>query len=61
VKIDEVEEELVVRGWIRPQDLSLHNTVESWRLTDTEILLTSSGDLGKPKGFLSKLLNWIWP
>jgi flagellar L-ring protein precursor FlgH len=61
VQIDKVEEELVVRGWIRPQDLSLHNTVESWRLTDTEILLTSNAELGKPKGFLSKLLNWIWP
>ena len=51
----------MVRGWIRPQDLSLNNTVESWRITDTEILLTSNGDLGKPKGFLTKLLNWIWP
>jgi len=61
IQIDEVEEELLVRGWIRPQDLSLHNTVESWRLSDTEILLTSNGNLGKPKGFWSKLLNWIWP
>ena len=49
-----------IRGWIRPQDLSLHNTVESWRLTDTEILLTSNAELGKAPGLLSKLLNWIW-
>jgi len=60
VQIDKVEEELVVRGWIRPQDLSLHNTVESWRLTDTEILLTSNAELGKAKGFIGKLLDWIW-
>jgi len=61
VQIDEVEEELVVRGWIRPQDVSLSNTVESWRLSDTEILLTSNGELGKAGGFWTKLLNWIWP
>ena len=61
VQIDEVEEQLIVRGWVRPQDLSLHNTVESWRLSDTEILFTSNGTLGKPSGFWSKLLNWIWP
>jgi len=61
VQIDEVEEELLVRGWVRPQDLSLHNTVESWRLSDTEILFTSNGVLGKPGGLWSKLLNWIWP
>ena len=61
VQIDEVEEALTVRGWVRPQDLSLHNTVESWRLSDTEILLTSKGTLGEQKGFWSKLLNWIWP
>jgi len=61
VQIDEVEEELLVRGWVRPQDLSLHNTVESWRLSDTEILFTSNGTLGQTGGFWSKLLNWIWP
>ncbi len=61
MQIDEVEEELIVRGWVRPQDLSLHNTVESWRLSDTEILFTSNGTLGKSGGLWSKLLNWIWP
>jgi flagellar L-ring protein precursor FlgH len=61
VQIDKVEEELIVRGWVRPQDLSLSNTVESWRLSDTEILLTSNGSLGQTGGFWSKLLNWIWP
>lgn len=61
VQIDKVEEDLVVRGWVRPQDISLNNTVESWRISDQEILLTSNGNLGKPKGFWSKLLNWIWP
>ncbi len=61
LQIDEVEEAMTVRGWVRPQDLSLSNTVESWRLSDAEILFTSNGSLGKSKGFWSKLLNWIWP
>jgi flagellar L-ring protein precursor FlgH len=61
VQIDKVEEELVVRGWIRPQDLSMHNTVESWRISNAEILFTSNGTLGKAGGFWTRLLNWIWP
>jgi len=61
MQIDEVEESLTIRGWIRPQDLSLSNTVESWRISDAEILLTSNGKLGEQRGFWSKLLNWIWP
>jgi flagellar L-ring protein precursor FlgH len=61
VQIDKVEEELVVRGWVRPQDLSMHNTVESWRLSNAEILFTSNGTLGKAGGFWTRLLNWIWP
>ncbi len=61
LQIDEVEEEVTIRGWIRPQDLSLQNTVESWRVSDAEILYTSTGTLGEPKGFWTRLLNKIWP
>lgn len=61
LQIDEVEEEVTIRGWIRPQDLSLQNTVESWRLSDAEILYASNGSLGETKGFWTRLLNKIWP
>lgn len=61
LQIDEVEEEVTIRGWVRPQDLSLQNTIESWRLSDAEILYASNGSLGETKGFWTKLLNKIWP
>ena len=61
VQIDEVEEEVTIRGWVRPQDLSLQNTVESWRLSDAEILYSSNGTLGEQKGFWTRLINKIWP
>lgn len=61
LQIDEVEEEVTIRGWLRPQDLSLQNTVESWRMSDTEILYASNGTLGETGGFWTRLLNKIWP
>jgi flagellar L-ring protein precursor FlgH len=59
--IDEVEEEVTLRGWLRPQDVSMQNTVESWRLSDAEILYSSNGTLGETGGFWSRILDIIWP
>jgi flagellar L-ring protein precursor FlgH len=61
LQIDEVEEEITIRGWVRPQDLSLQNTVESWRMSEAEILYSSNGTLGKTGGFWTRLINKIWP
>jgi len=61
LQIDDVEEEVTIRGWVRPQDLSLQNTIESWRMSDAEILYASNGTLGETKGFWTRLLNKIWP
>jgi len=59
--IDEVEEEVTLRGWLRPQDVSMRNTVESWRLGDVELLYSSNGNLGQTGGFWSRILDIIWP
>lgn len=61
LQIDEVEEEVTIRGWLRPQDVSMQNTVESWRLTEAEILYSSNGTLGETGGFWSRLFDAIWP
>ncbi|RMH17421.1 MAG: flagellar basal body L-ring protein FlgH [Gemmatimonadetes bacterium] len=62
LKIDEHELEVVIRGWVRAQDISTRNTVDSWRMADAEILYTSNGELGKAsKGFLAKLFDIILP
>ena len=57
VQIDKHEQEVAIRGFIRPQDLSIANTIESWRVADAEILYTSNGKLVSSGGILSKILG----
>lgn len=60
--IDEHEQEVIVSGVIRSNDVSPGNTIESWRLAEAEILYSTNGELGKPKkSILMKLLGFIWP
>jgi flagellar L-ring protein precursor FlgH len=59
--IDNHEQEVTIRGWLRVQDLTTQNTVESWRIADAEILYTSNGKLAKAGGLWSTLINIIWP
>lgn len=60
--IDDHEQEVTVRGVIRPQDITSQNTIDSWRVADAEVLYATEGELGKPKrGLLSKILAFIIP
>lgn len=60
--IDEHEQEVTVRGVIRPQDISSRNTVDSWRIAEVEVLYSADGSLATAdKGILSRLLGFIIP
>lgn len=61
LSIDNHEQEVTIRGWVRPNDVAVNNTVESWKLADAEILYDSNGKLGSAGGFWSKLLRIIIP
>lgn len=62
VQIDDHEQSITVRGLVRTQDISVSNTVESWRVADAELLYESNGSLGEAGGGIwSKLLNLIIP
>lgn len=62
VRIDDHEQSITVRGVVRTQDISVANTVESWRIADAELLYESNGTLGKVSGGIwSKLINMIIP
>ena len=61
LQIDDHEQAVTVRGWIRSSDLSARNTVDSWRIADAEILYDSNDELGKAGGFWSRLLDLIIP
>lgn len=60
--VDKDTQEMTLSGWVRPQDVSYNNLVESWRIGDAEILYASSGRLGKPRGgFITRFIGWLWP
>lgn len=60
--IDEHEQEVTVRGVVRPQDITSGNTVESWRIAEVEVSYSTDGSLATAdKGILSKLLGFIIP
>ena len=59
--IDEHEQSVTLRGWVRARDLSTQNTIESWRIADAEILYSSNGELRDTGGFWSTILDLILP
>lgn len=61
LQIDDHEQEVTVRGFVRPEDISSANTVESWRVADAEILYASNGKLDRTGGIWSKILDLIIP
>ena len=62
IDIDKSGQNIVFTGWVRPQDVSMTNMVESNRVADAQLGYVSPGPLGKPsQGILSKILGGLWP
>jgi flagellar L-ring protein FlgH len=62
IDVDKAKQDILFTGWVRAQDISVNNLVESSRVADAQIGYASPGPLGKPKqGVLSKVLGAIWP
>ncbi len=62
VDVDKNKQEITFTGWVRPQDVSAQNQVESWRVADAQLLYTAKGSLGKPKGsIIGRVLGMVWP
>jgi len=61
LRIDDHEQLLTVRGWVRPTDVGSGNAVASYRLADAEILYESNGTLGRSRSFLGRLVDRVWP
>lgn len=62
ISVDDHREELTLTGFLRPEDISPQNLVDSWRIGDAELVYTSEGNLTQPKsGILGKILGKIWP
>jgi flagellar L-ring protein precursor FlgH len=62
VDVDKNRQEIRFTGWVRPQDVSAQNSVDSWRVANAELLYTGKGPLGKPKGgIIGRVLGMVWP
>ena len=60
--IDEHEQEILLSGLLRPEDVPANNVVDSWRVADASIAYESNGKLDNPKGsVLGRILGWFWP
>ncbi|MEO7998673.1 MAG: flagellar basal body L-ring protein FlgH [Gemmatimonadaceae bacterium] len=62
INVDKNIQDITLTGWVRPQDISAQNSIESARMADASIGYTSPGNLTKPKqGIVSKILGAFWP
>lgn len=62
VDVDKAKQNIIFTGFVRPQDVTTGNSVESSRVADISIGYASPGPLGTPKqGMLTKILGALWP
>jgi flagellar L-ring protein FlgH len=62
VDVDKNKQKLNLTGWIRPEDVTNDNLVQSERLADAQLTYELTGDLGKTRGgIIGRLLNVFWP
>ncbi|MBP2673914.1 MAG: flgH [Deltaproteobacteria bacterium] len=63
ITINHEKQVLVLRGSVRPEDVSTTNTVSSTKVADAEIFLVGDGVLNdkQKQGWLVRILDGIWP
>jgi flagellar L-ring protein precursor FlgH len=62
ITVDKAQQAVVFEGWLRAQDVSPQNLVESYRVADATVSYNSPGPLGKPKsGLFTKILGLFLP
>lgn len=62
IKINEENQELVLQGVVRVQDITPDNTILSTQIADAVIFYKGKGPIGKRNkpGLLTKIFNWIF-
>jgi flagellar L-ring protein FlgH len=62
ITVDKAQQNVVFEGWVRAQDVSPQNLVESYRVADATLSYNSPGPLGKTKsGLFTKILGLFLP
>lgn len=63
ITVNNEDQHIVLSGWVRPQDITARNEVESWRLADARIDYYGVGPVGRQQeaGWGMIVLDWVWP
>jgi flagellar L-ring protein precursor FlgH len=62
VDVDKNKQTVSLTGWVRPQDVSTHNVVDSYRIADVQLVYLDKSKLAKPRGgMIGKIFGMIWP
>lgn len=63
ITINSEKQVLVLRGTVRPEDVSVSNTVSSGKVADADIYLVGDGVLQdkQQQGWLVRILDNVWP
>jgi flagellar L-ring protein precursor FlgH len=63
ITINNEKQTLVLRGSVRPEDISVANTISSTKVADAEIFLVGDGVLQdkQKQGWLVRILDGVWP
>ncbi len=62
INVEQSKVNLTLSGWVRTQDVSSDNVVQSFRLADAQLDYQAEGPLGKAKsGIIGRLLGAFWP
>ena len=63
MKINDEDQYILVRGMVRPDDITYNNTIISSQMANADIVYTGGGgmDSGRRPGWLSRIFQSIWP
>ncbi len=62
IAVDKAQQDVMFEGWVRAQDVSPQNLVESYRVADATLSYNSPGPLGKTKsGIFTRILGIFVP
>lgn len=62
INVEQSKVNLTLSGWVRTQDVSPQNIIQSFRLADAQLDYQAEGPLGKAKsGIIGRLLGAFWP
>lgn len=62
LNVEQSKVNLTLAGWVRVQDVSPQNVVQSFRMADADLDYQAEGPLGKAKGgIIGRLIGAFWP